>query len=111
MVWEDGKAAFIGEHSRSDGSPTARLCDDLLTRQADGFDHSAPAVPGPKKTTSSKSWEQLEFDFSPAVLAAVSDAEAYVASEVAAHNWRAVTFTSFGKEAIKVTEAQGHAQD
>ena len=47
VVYENGKAVFLGEHAKSDGSPTARLCDDLLTRLANGeVDHSVPAVSG-----------------------------------------------------------------
>eukprot|EP01052_Picozoa_sp_SAG31_P039520 SAG31_NODE_5497_length_2500_cov_2.330696_1_plen_109_part_00 len=102
MVWEDGKAAFIGEHSRSDGSPTARLCDLVLTRQATGaFDHSRPVVLGAPAAKTGHCFQPLEFSFPPKVIEAVAEAQAYVASEVAAHNWRAVSFSHFGKDAIK----------
>ena len=47
LIPTNGKAVFLGEHAKSDGSPTARLCDDLLTRLANGeVDHSVPAVSG-----------------------------------------------------------------
>jgi carnitine O-acetyltransferase len=98
VVYENGKAAFIGEHARSDGSPTANLCDLLLTRQSTGaFNHSVPAAGGSNVAPC----EKLLFELSPAVVAAVAKAEEYVASEWAAHNWRAVSFKEFGKEEIK----------
>ena len=42
---EDALAGFMGEHSVMDGTPTARLCDEVLKGLASPkFDHGSPAV-------------------------------------------------------------------
>jgi carnitine O-acetyltransferase len=104
IVYENGTAVFVGEHAKSDGSPTARLCDELLTRLASGsVAHGVPAIPGaPRSAQPQSCFEKLQLTpGSPAVQAAISQAEAYVEEEWAVHRWRAVRSERFGKEAIK----------
>jgi carnitine O-acetyltransferase len=87
VVFENGKAVFLGEHAKSDGSPTARLCNDVLTKIATGgLDYSIPVVAG-TKATSAVSALPLR---ATSVAAEIAAAEAYIEEEWAAHNWRAV---------------------
>jgi carnitine O-acetyltransferase len=98
IVFANGKAVFIGEHSKSDGSPTARLCDDVLTTLATGgLDHSIPVVSGEK---ASKAITALPLS-TTAVAAEIAEAEVYIEEEWTAHNWRAVRFTGYGNSAMK----------
>lgn len=98
VVFENGKAVFIGEHSKSDGSPTARICDDVLTAIANGdLDYSIPVVAG-KKAANAVSPLPLN---TTAVASDIAEAEAYIEEEWAAHNWRAVRFLGYGNSAMK----------
>ena len=98
VVFENGKAVFIGEHSKSDGSPTARLCNDVLTMLATGgLDYSVPVVAGTKATDAISALSLS----TTAVAAEIAEAEAYIEAEWAAHNWRAVRFTGYGNSAMK----------
>lgn len=76
VVFANGKASFIGEHAKSDGSPTARLCDELLTRLANGVtDLDTPALPG---NALADAVTPLNFHTSTTVADAVDKAESYV---------------------------------
>lgn len=98
IVYANGKACFIGEHAKSDGSPTARLCDDVLTNLATGaVDHSVPVVSGAKPSSAITA---ISFETTD-IASDIADAEAYIASEWEAHNWRAVRFTGYGNTAMK----------
>ena len=98
VVFENGKAVFLGEHAKSDGSPTARLCNDVLTKIATGaLDYSAPVVAGTKATNAVSALPVSATSVAPEIAAA----EAYIEEEWAAHNWRAVRFTGYGNTAMK----------
>ncbi|KAJ7804567.1 carnitine acetyl transferase [Mycena olivaceomarginata] len=62
IVFENGVAGFMGEHSIMDGTPTVRLCDDVLNLiTSPSFDvGDAPASPQPAQPT------PLDWQLSPA---------------------------------------------
>ncbi|KAL1704128.1 acyltransferase ChoActase/COT/CPT [Schizophyllum commune] len=94
IVFDDGYAGIMGEHSVMDGTPTVRLCDDVLAAlEKTDFDHGAPAPNSPQPTP-------LDFEVTPATSAAIARANA---AAVALIESQALTFlrTSYGKAAIK----------
>ena len=99
LVYGNGKASFVGEHSKSDGSPTARLCDMVLAALSKGeFGDSAAAAEG---SSSLSTPTRVPISFDGAALKALETAEAYVASEHAAHDQQSITFHGYGKDTIK----------
>lgn len=100
VVFDNGVAGLMGEHSVMDGTPTARMCDDVLTWLADPsseFDLSAPypalLVSGPKP---------LDFDLSKT--AALQDSIASAEKRLyTLASEQALSFvrTKYGKRAIK----------
>ncbi|QRW17279.1 carnitine O-acetyltransferase [Rhizoctonia solani] len=48
IVYDNGEAGFMGEHSVMDGTPTVRLCDEVLTDlQSQSFPHAGASVSSP----------------------------------------------------------------
>lgn len=93
IVFDNGYAGFMGEHSVMDGTPTARMCDDVLDMLYDPvFDHgSGHNAPLPKA---------LDWDVSPSTFKAISKAD-QAAKELLESHSLTYYLTSYGKAAIK----------
>ncbi|KAL1748690.1 acyltransferase ChoActase/COT/CPT [Schizophyllum fasciatum] len=94
IVFDDGYAGIMGEHSVMDGTPTVRLCDDVLAAlEKTDLDHGSPAATAPQPAP-------LDWEVTPATEAAIKRASA---DAVALAESQALTFlrTGYGKAAIK----------
>ncbi len=93
IVFDNAYAGLLGEHSVMDGTPTVRLCDDILRMLHDrSFDHgtgSTSLMPRP-----------LDWETSPSILEAVSKADS-AAGELVQSQTLSYHLTSYGKSAIK----------
>ncbi|KIJ20944.1 hypothetical protein PAXINDRAFT_174316 [Paxillus involutus ATCC 200175] len=98
IVFDNGVSGLMGEHSVMDGTPTVRLCDELLEFIADpksDFQISPTSAPIPIP-------EPLDFDLSPIP----QIAEAITTAQQSLHalaSSQSLSFlrTSYGKAAIK----------
>jgi carnitine O-acetyltransferase len=87
----------MGEHSVMDGTPTARLCDDLLNILADkSFNHGSPSsgMPGPTGP------KPLDWTVTKEIEHAITVADA-AALELCGGQTMSFHLTSYGKAAIK----------
>lgn len=95
IVYDNGYSGFMGEHSVMDGTPTVRLCDEVLDMLYDpAFDHGSP-VPGTAKTPTPLDWE-----VSPTTALAIGNADR-AAVELIESQELGYHLTSYGKAAIK----------
>ncbi|KAJ2915465.1 hypothetical protein MD484_g4951, partial [Candolleomyces efflorescens] len=95
VVFDNAYAGIMGEHSVMDGTPTARMCDDILDwLDAPTFDHGAPL------TSSETVPVPLDWDVSPATSQAIAKADV-AARELAESQDLTYHLTSYGKDAIK----------
>ncbi len=84
----------MGEHSVMDGTPTARMCDEVLDMLYDpAFDHGVPA------SSISTSPVSLDFEVSLATAQAISAADK-AATELAESQEMGFLATPYGKAAI-----------
>lgn len=95
IVFDNAYAGFMGEHSVMDGTPTVRLCDEVLKMLHDkAFDHGAPSVsPAPTPVP-------LDWKVSPTITKAIADADT-AAKELIESQELGFRLTSYGKAAIK----------
>ena len=95
IVFDNAYAGIMGEHSVMDGTPTARMCDDVLDMLYDpAFDHgtsSGESIPAP---------EPLDWEISPEITQAIGDADR-AAIELVEGQELGFHLTSYGKAAIK----------
>ncbi|EDR14041.1 uncharacterized protein LACBIDRAFT_244106 [Laccaria bicolor S238N-H82] len=93
VVFDNACAGFMGEHSVMDGTPTARMCDDVLDMLYDpAFEHGTAAV--------SLTPAALDWEISPAISKAISVADA-AARDLTESQELNFHLTSYGKAAIK----------
>jgi carnitine O-acetyltransferase len=95
IVFDNAKAGIMGEHSVMDGTPTTRLCDDILDLLGNlSFDHGSPLSPSPSHPT------PMDWHISPNIAKAIADADEAAVSLI---DGQTLTFhlTSYGKAAIK----------
>ncbi|KAL5512913.1 hypothetical protein ACEPAH_3311 [Sanghuangporus vaninii] len=91
---DEARAGIMGEHSVMDGTPTARMCDDILDAlETPTFDHGTPA-------SSFVSPKPLDWHISPATEAAISRAIEAARELTDGHELR-VYKTTHGKRLIK----------
>ncbi|KAF8909292.1 acyltransferase ChoActase/COT/CPT [Gymnopilus junonius] len=94
VVFDNGYAGLMGEHSVMDGTPTARMCDEVLDILYDpAFDHGSSS--GPEKTPTPLDWEVTEATTQAIAKADHAAAELIHSQELGFH------ITSYGKAAIK----------
>ena len=94
IVFDNGYAGLMGEHSVMDGTPTARMCDDVLDMLYDPhFDHGSPGVSAPAPVP-------LDWEISPAITKAMAKADR-AAVELIENHELGYYLTSYGKDAIK----------
>ncbi|PFH51868.1 hypothetical protein AMATHDRAFT_58398 [Amanita thiersii Skay4041] len=93
IVFDNAYAGFMGEHSVMDGTPTVRLCDEVLDMLSDpSFDHGSNSVtltPTP-----------LDWEITPSISKAISKAD-IAARELIESQALNFYLTSYGKAAIK----------
>ncbi|KAG6865140.1 hypothetical protein C0991_004877 [Blastosporella zonata] len=95
IVYDNAVAGLMGEHSVMDGTPTVRLCDDVLDMLADpSFDHGSPAAPSSLVPTS------LDWEINPAITEAIAKADT-AAIELIDSQELGYLLTPYGKAAIK----------
>ncbi|RXW23999.1 hypothetical protein EST38_g1878 [Candolleomyces aberdarensis] len=95
VVFDNAYAGIMGEHSVMDGTPTARMCDNILDWLEDpAFDHGAPL------TSSETVPAPLDWEVSPATTQAIAKADV-AARELAEGQDMTYHLTSYGKDAIK----------
>ncbi|KAG6902596.1 hypothetical protein C0995_014603 [Termitomyces sp. Mi166 len=95
IVYDNAVAGLMGEHSVMDGTPTVRLCDDVLNMLADPtFDHGSPTIPSTRTPT------PLDWEITPAITEAITKADA-AAMELIESQELGYLLTPYGKAAIK----------
>ena len=97
IVFDNGKAGFLGEHSMMDATPTHRMCEYILEKldknELDlGPDQVSSALATPTK---------LSFNLSPPILEAIPKAEAAFDALIRTQDLRAVVCHQYGKKLIK----------
>jgi carnitine O-acetyltransferase len=95
IIFDNARAGIMGEHSVMDGTPTARMCDELLDMLYDpNFDHgtlSGEPIRAPKP---------LDWEISPEITQAITNAD-QAARELVESQELGFHRTSYGKAAIK----------
>ncbi|CAM9778051.1 unnamed protein product, partial [Sphacelaria rigidula] len=99
VVFENGKAGIVGEHSMMDGMPTHRLADFLMTKTM-GVSHSGEEDAMPLAVTPPR---PLDFALSSASLRNIAVAEAAFDSLVDAHeaSLNVLSYDGYGADVIK----------
>ncbi|BGP50969.1 hypothetical protein JCM10450v2_006895 [Rhodotorula kratochvilovae] len=96
IVYKNGEAGCIGEHSCMDGTPTARLNDFLTKRIISGkpfaASSSASGTPAPAL---------LPFELDSTSRKHIADAEKEFAAHIAPYDVHYTVYTRYGKEGIK----------
>ncbi|KAF5336707.1 hypothetical protein D9758_015079 [Tetrapyrgos nigripes] len=96
IVYDSNYAGFMGEHSVMDGTPTVRLCDEVLDMLADrSFDHGTPSA-----STASIEPTPFEWEISDATKKAIVAAD-QAAMELIDSQELTYHLTPYGKAAIK----------
>ncbi|KAJ6581882.1 carnitine acetyl transferase [Mycena capillaripes] len=96
IVFDNGFAGLMGEHSTMDGTPTVRLCDDVLNAIASSaFDLGEEARDATPLTPTPLDWQ-----LSPATVMAIDAANA-AALELVEGQELGFHLTKYGKAAIK----------
>ena len=97
IVWDNGRSAFIGEHSCMDGTPTLRLNEFILgSLAAKGIDLGSPS-PSSLLTPPA----EIVLTANDAVLADVKEAEKNFDKLVGAHDLHVLHYDAYGKNLIK----------
>ncbi|KAG5652048.1 hypothetical protein H0H81_006468 [Sphagnurus paluster] len=95
VVFDNAVAGLMGEHSVMDGTPTVRLCDDVLDMLNDpAFDHGTPA------TFSLPNPTALDWQITPTITQAIAEADK-AAIELIDSQELGYLHTPYGKAAIK----------
>ncbi|KAJ3765877.1 acyltransferase ChoActase/COT/CPT [Lentinula raphanica] len=97
IVYDNMYAGFMGEHSIMDGTPTVRLCDEVLDAIADpSFDHGSElSIPNPPPLPTPLDWE-ISATTAQAIVTANAAALDLINSQVLSYH-----FTTYGKNDIK----------
>lgn len=97
VIFENGKAGILGEHSVMDGTPTVALCDTVLDMIADPkFDLGVPRGDGSSITLP----QPLDFTVSGETKEAITKAKE-AAVELIEGQEMGIVRTAYGKAAIK----------
>jgi carnitine O-acetyltransferase len=96
VVFDNARAGIMGEHSVMDGTPTCRMCDDVLEMLADpAFDHGSPPP-----TSAAATPDPMDWTITPALATAIASASkeavALIRSQTLGYH-----LTRYGKKAIK----------
>lgn len=97
IVFDNGKAGFMGEHSMMDATPTSRLCEFILEsidKRTINFDASDSLPDGPTPL-------KINFNLVPSVLEAIGKAENAFDNLIKDQDLKAVYCPQYGKNLIK----------
>lgn len=95
IVFDNATAGIVGEHSVMDGTPTTRMCDEVLDALLDkSFDH------GPPVSSNMAPPEALDWKVTPKIENAIEKAKV-AADELVNGQELGYHLTSYGKAAIK----------
>ncbi|KAF8159566.1 carnitine acetyl transferase [Crassisporium funariophilum] len=95
VVFDNAYAGLMGEHSVMDGTPTARMCDDVLDMLHDPtFDHGSPSNSSPPLPT------PMDWEVTSTITEAINHANR-AARELVESQDLSFHLTSYGKAAIK----------
>jgi carnitine O-acetyltransferase len=100
VVFSNGKAGLVCEHSMSDGTPMLRLADHLLRSEKRIGEHSRGRT-DPGSALVLHPPEPLLFRLSTASCRWIAEAEKEFLQMVADHDIRNATFTAYGADEIK----------
>ncbi|KAG8784726.1 Carnitine O-acetyltransferase mitochondrial [Ceratobasidium sp. 428] len=96
IVFDNGVAGFMGEHSVMDGTPTVRLCDEVLTDlHSSSFPHE-----GAKASSPLPSPTPLDFTLTPALNTAIQSART-AASDLVGSQALQYLLVPYGKDVVK----------
>ncbi|KAI6149585.1 acyltransferase ChoActase/COT/CPT [Pisolithus tinctorius] len=102
VIFDNGVAGLLGEHSIMDGTPTARMCTDVLTWLADPNSDFGLVSPTSRAPQALPEPVPLDFDLSkiPTIQTSISSAKDQLHALASA---QALSFvrTKYGKRAIK----------
>lgn len=97
IIFDNARAGLMGEHSIMDGTPTVRLCDDLLDMLADkSFNHGSPH----SETAHATAPKPLDWTVTKEIETAIKAADK-AALELCGGQTMSFHLTSYGKSAIK----------
>ncbi|KAM0786990.1 hypothetical protein ACM66B_002408 [Microbotryomycetes sp. NB124-2] len=99
VVFKNGEAGFIGEHSCMDGTPTARLNDYLTKRLLTNKPEPVGASDPPAQETPAVT--ALPFEADGATLKAIENARKEFADHVGQYQVHYLHYGRYGKEGIK----------
>ncbi|KAI5474216.1 acyltransferase ChoActase/COT/CPT, partial [Pseudohyphozyma bogoriensis] len=99
IVFSNGEAGFIGEHSCMDGTPTARM-NDFITRRL-LTDAPSPIGPEPHCDVEPPTPTYLSFELDDTSKAHISKAKKEFASHVGQYDVHYKRYTRYGKGGIK----------
>ncbi|KAE9398548.1 carnitine acetyl transferase [Gymnopus androsaceus JB14] len=96
IIYDNMYAGFMGEHSIMDGTPTVRLCDEVIDAlSSPSFDHGAPLAKGTSVTPTPLDWEVSSSTAQAIITANTAALELINSQELSYH------LTSYGKDEIK----------
>ncbi|KAG8791441.1 Carnitine O-acetyltransferase mitochondrial [Ceratobasidium sp. 428] len=96
IVFDNGVAGFMGEHSVMDGTPTVRLCDEVLTDlHSSSFPHE-----GAKASSPLPSPTPLDFTLTSALNTAIQSART-AASDLVSSQSLQYLLVPYGKDVVK----------
>ncbi|GAA5958399.1 hypothetical protein JCM21900_002182 [Sporobolomyces salmonicolor] len=96
VVFRNGEAGFIGEHSCMDGTPTARLNDFLTMRLL-----TSEPFPPSSASSSPPTPSPLPFSLDSTALTCVANAEKEFAEHIAPYDVFYLSYRKYGKDEIK----------
>jgi len=97
IVFDNGRAGFLGEHSCMDGTPTLRMSEFILSSLSAGkVDHGSPSV-----RVGLSAPTELTFELDVATKQAIKAAEAHFEELVGQHDMEVLHYEGCGKKQIK----------
>jgi carnitine O-acetyltransferase len=106
IVFENGRSAFLGEHSCMDGTPTLRLNEFMLSSLAAGkIDHGTSQNP----RSSIPAPEELKFDLNDVMKKDIKVAEEHFDELVGKHDLYVQHMSHYGSNFIKTTKTSPDA--
>lgn len=97
IVFENGKAGFLGEHSSMDGTPTCRLSDYICdVNEKSKVDHGSPTV-----RENLPPAYKLNFQLNPTLNDAIAAAEKRFDTLINNHDLNVLAYNGYGKNLIK----------
>ncbi|ORX90672.1 acyltransferase ChoActase/COT/CPT [Basidiobolus meristosporus CBS 931.73] len=98
LVFSNGMAGFNGEHSRMDGTVTARMCHFAVEKSTS---QPLPKMTGSIYKTSEKLTLYFSIQSAPKILEAIEFAEQKFEDEIEAHEVGVLEYDGYGKGLIK----------